>query len=73
MDPLALIAAAEKAEPSKTPFYFVGGALALWAVVLSALGLTHAEFPGRPSLARGVMALSTVLVIAAMATAVATS
>ena len=32
--------------PSRVPFYVAGGLLACWAVVLSATGLTHPDFPG---------------------------
>ena len=60
-------------EPNKTPFYIVGGALAAWAVFLAFIGLSRPEFPGGAAAARGVMAISTALVVAAMATAVATS
>ena len=60
-------------EPSKVPFYIAGGLLAVWAVVLSAIGLSRAEFPGEPAVARGVMAISAVLVVTAMAVAVITS
>jgi len=68
-----LAAAAEHAEPSKTAFYIVGGLLATWAVVLAAIGLSRPDFPGGAAAARGGMAISTVLVAAAMVTAVATS
>jgi hypothetical protein len=61
------------AEPSKTPFYFVGGVLAVWAVVLSAIGLTRPSFPNNEGGARGVMALSFMLVVATVAVAIATS
>jgi hypothetical protein len=67
------VLAAEHAEPSKAPFYIVGGALALWAVVLAAAGLSRPEFPGSEAASRGVMAFSTVLVIAAMVAAVISS
>lgn len=72
---LALIVAAaeEEVEPSKTAFYIAGGLLALWAVVLSAIGLSRPEFPGEAGAARGVMALSAVLVVGAMVTAVVTA
>jgi hypothetical protein len=74
MDLIALIsAAAEESEPSKTPFYICGGLLAAWAVVLSAIGLSNAEFPGDSRIARGVMGLSAVLVVGAMTTAVVTA
>ena len=68
-----LVLAAEEAEPSKTAFYVAGGALAAWAVVLGAIGLRSADFPGSESASRGVIAVTSVLVIAAMATAVITA
>jgi hypothetical protein len=68
-----LVLAAEEAEPSKTAFYLCGGALAAWAVVLGVLGLRNAEFPGGQSGARGVMAISAVLVAATVTTAVVTA
>ena len=68
-----LLAAAEEAEPSKTPFYVAGGALAVWAVLLSAIGLTRPSFPGTAAASRGVMALSALLVVAARAAAVISS
>ncbi len=68
-----LVFAAEEAEPSKTAFYVAGGLLAGWAVVLGFLGLRSPEFPGGTQGARGVMAISAVLVVATMAAAVLTS
>jgi hypothetical protein len=68
-----LVLAAEKAEPSKTAFYICGGALAVWAVVLGSIGLRNPDFPGSDGAARGVMALSAVLMVTAMAAAVLTS
>jgi len=72
---LVILAAetAEKAEPSKTAFYVAGGLLAVWAVVLSAIGLRQPTFPRNESAKRGVMALSVLLVAAAMVTAVVTA
>ncbi|MDQ6816282.1 MAG: hypothetical protein M3018_02595 [Actinomycetota bacterium] len=61
------------AEPSKVPFYLAGGALAAWAVVLAALGLTRPSFPYSDRGARAVMAISFGLVAVAIAMAVATS
>jgi hypothetical protein len=61
-------------EPSKTAFYVMGGVLALWAVVVSALGISrHDDFPSSDGAARGIMGISVVLVAAAMATAVITA
>jgi hypothetical protein len=68
---LPILAAA--AEANKVPFYFAGGALALWAVVLATAGLTRPAFPGNVGGARGVIAVTVLLVIAAMAIAVLTS
>jgi hypothetical protein len=68
-----LVLAAEETEPSKTGFYVAGGALAVWAVVLGLAGLRSPDFPGSEHGARGVMAISAVLVVAAMAAAVLTS
>jgi hypothetical protein len=60
-------------EPSKVPFYIAGGLLVIWALSLGAIGLTRPAFPGSTRGARGVMAVSFVLMVAAMATAVLTS
>jgi hypothetical protein len=67
----AVILAAE--EPSKTAFYFAGGLLAVWAVVLAAIGMSHATFPATIGARRGVMAISFILMAAAMSTAVITA
>ena len=73
MRELLVLAAVEGEESSKAFFYIAGGALAAWAVLLSAIGLTRPEFPGSDGAARGVMAISTVLVLAVMAATVVTS
>jgi hypothetical protein len=65
----ALIAAAE---PSKVPFYIAGGALAVWAVVLSWIGLTRPSFPFDVRGQRAVMGISLLLAVLAIAMAVAT-
>jgi hypothetical protein len=70
---LITFAVEEGAEPSKTLFYICGGALAVWAVVVSAIGIrAHETFPPTKSAARGVMTISIVLVVLAMASAVIT-
>jgi hypothetical protein len=68
-----LLLAAEEAETSKTAYYVAGSAAAIWAVVLSFVGLRSASFPPSAAAARGVMAVSAVLAVAAMATAVITA
>jgi hypothetical protein len=65
----ALIAAAE---PSKVPFYIAGGVLASWAVVLSWIGLTRPNFPFNVRGQRGVIAISLLLAVLAIAMAIAT-
>jgi plastocyanin len=60
------------AAPSKVPFYVAGGLLAVWAVLLSAWGISHADFPGSGGRARLVMLTSFLLVAAAITTAVLT-
>jgi len=65
--------AAEEAEPSKTAFYVCGSVLAVWAVTLGLIGLRSPDFPGGNSGQRGVIAITAVLVLAAMATAVITA
>ena len=60
-------------EPSKVPFYFAGGALALWAVILAGIGLTRPEFPYGLGGQRAVMAISFALFVIAIAMAVVTS
>ncbi|MGI8902844.1 MAG: hypothetical protein ACR2IP_04135 [Solirubrobacteraceae bacterium] len=63
--------AVDEAEPSKAPFYITGGLLAAWAVVVSLIGIKrHENWPGSEGAARGIMAVSAVLVVAAMAGAV---
>jgi hypothetical protein len=64
--------AAEKAEPDKTAFFVGGAILASWAVVLSFIGLRNPKLPENASQARLIMAISVVLVVVAMTTAVAT-
>ena len=71
---LALLqVAAEEAEPSKVPFFLAGGALAAWAIVLFAIGMRSESFPGSQTAERGVIAVSALLMVAAMATAVITA
>ena len=70
-----LIFAQETAEheSSKLPFYILGGAAAVWAIVLFALGMRSPEFPGSAAAQRGVIAVSVVIVVAAMASSVLTA
>ena len=66
---LLLLAASE---PDKVPFYIAGGALALWAVILAAIGLNRPEFPGNLRGQRVVIAISFTLMAIAIAMAIVT-
>jgi hypothetical protein len=70
---LLVLAAAEAEEKSKVPFFICGGLLACWAIVMFAVGMRSQTFPGGERGQRGVIAVSVVLVAAAMATAVLTA
>jgi plastocyanin len=62
------------AEKSKVPFYIAGGLLVLWALFVSlGIGARRPDFPTGLTEQRGVMAVTAVLVLAAVATAVITS
>ena len=70
---IAFAASEEGEESSKALFYVFGGLLAVWAVVVSAIGIkAHDSFPPSRSAARGVMAISVLLILCAMASAVIT-
>jgi mannitol-specific phosphotransferase system IIBC component len=60
-------------EPSKVPFYILGSAAAVWAIVLFAVGMRSPAFPGSVAAQRAVMAVSVLVVIGAMASAVITA
>ncbi len=61
-------------ETSKTAFYVLGGILAVWAVLVAAMGITrHETFPPSSGGKAAVMAISAVLVVATMAASVLTS
>jgi hypothetical protein len=53
-----------------TGFYIAGGVLAGWALLVSALGIMREDFPGSGGATRLVSAISVLLVVAAIGTAV---
>jgi plastocyanin len=62
------------AEKSRVPFYIAGGALAAWAVIVSVgIGLRRPEFPGSLGGEHVVIAITAVLALAAVSTAVITA
>jgi hypothetical protein len=70
---LTLAAETAEEEPSKTAFYILGGAAAVWAIVLFTLGMRSETFPGSPGAQRGVIAVSVLIVVATMASSVLTA
>jgi hypothetical protein len=68
---LTVIAAAE--EHSEAPFIIAGIVLAVFAVLISAVGFTRPQFPGNDGAARGVMGLGLVLVVLTMAMSIIVS
>jgi hypothetical protein len=68
-----VLAVAEEAEPSKTPFYIAGALLAAWAVLLGAAGLSRAEMPANQGAERGLMGITVLLVTATISAAILTS
>jgi hypothetical protein len=74
MHALSVLAAAEaEHESSKALFYIFGGLFAVWAVALAAMGMSRATFPPTEAAGRAVAALSVLLMVGAMATAVITA
>ena len=62
------------AEKSKTPFYVSGGILVAWALFISmAIGMRRPRFPEGLSQERGVIAVSVLLVLATVSSAVIVS
>ncbi|MEJ7894565.1 MAG: hypothetical protein WKF94_18185 [Solirubrobacteraceae bacterium] len=65
---------ASEEHTNHTAFYVAGGALALWAVIVSAIGIRgHADWPSSSSVTNGIMGVSAFLVVVACATAVITA
>ncbi|HEY1566772.1 MAG TPA: hypothetical protein VGF68_07120 [Solirubrobacteraceae bacterium] len=71
MSALLLLTAAD--EPSKVPFFIIGGALAVYAVILATIGIQRPSFASSRSGERGVIALTAVLALVAVFAAILTS
>jgi hypothetical protein len=52
-------------EKSETPFFIAGAVLVVFAILISVTGMRKPDFPADAGTARGVMALSVMLVLAA--------
>ena len=71
MSALLLITAAD--EPSKVPFFIIGGALAVYAVILSTIGIQRPSFASSRAGERGVITLTAVMAVIAVGAAILTS
>ena len=54
-------------------FHVIGALLALWALTVSFLGITRENWPGDNRTERGVAAISVLLVVGAIGSAIVTS
>jgi hypothetical protein len=70
---LAVTSAESQSEPSKTAFYIAGGLLVVLALAVSAVGVRSETFPRSRGQQLGLIALTVVIVAAAMLTAVVTA
>ena len=69
-----VFAATEGHESSKAFFYIAGAVLAVFAVLISLIGIKRiGSFPASKGQTRGVIGLAALLVVLAMASAIATS
>jgi len=59
--------------PSKVPFFIAGGAVAVWAVILAAIGLNRPDFPGNLRGQRTVIGITFTLMVISIAMAISTS
>ena len=74
LDALIVFASTEGEESSKTLFYLAGGLLAVFAVVVSVIGIRGiGSFPSGTGQARGVIGLAALLVLFAAASAIITA
>jgi hypothetical protein len=53
-----------------TGFYIAGSVLAIWALIVTGLGVLREDFPGTPGATRLVGAISIVLVVCAIGSAI---
>lgn len=70
---LPLAAEIAEEEEDLTLFYVLGGLAAVWAIALFLVGMRSPGFPGSPGAQRAVMAVSVLVVVGAMASAVITA
>ena len=70
---ILLAAEAAEEESSHTAFYIAGAVLAVWAVLISGLGIARPSFPSGAGGRAAVIGLTALLVVGAASTAVITA
>ena len=74
LNALIVLASTEGEESSKTLFYLAGGLLAVFAVVISVIGIRGiGSFPDGKTQTRGVIGIAALLVLFAAASAIITA
>ena len=74
LNALIVFASTEGEESSKTLFYLAGGLLAVFAVVISVIGIRGIDsFPAGKAQTRGVIGIAALLVLFAAASAIITA
>ena len=74
LNALIVFASTEGEESSKTLFYLAGGLLAVFAVVISVIGIRGiGSFPDGKTQTRGVIGIAALLVLFAAASAIVTA
>ncbi len=73
MNTLATIIAAAEGETSEVPYFIAGGLFALWAIVVSIVGLRNPDFPKTKNAGRATLGLSVVLAASTVGLLVAVS
>jgi len=64
MSLLSTVILAAESEKSKVPYFIAGGLFAVWAIVVSLVGLRNPDFPKSPGAGRTTLLVSVVLAVA---------
>lgn len=73
MNTIASILASVEGEKSETPYFIAGGLFALWAIVVSFIGLRRPDFPKTKAAGRATMGVSLVLAASTLGLLIAVS
>jgi hypothetical protein len=70
---LAAILASVEGEKSETPYFIAGGLFAVWAIVVSFIGLRRPDFPKTKGAGRATIGVSVVLAASTLGLLIAVS